>query len=1092
MKRLIIFILFFRCCLPIFSQVNELANTISQIKEQHGDSIARNYLESKKDSLEQVGESILYMIYWGLLTSNMWNANPNEKLQKEYRDYLNLAIDDEVKDAEFVPSSELLPSLWQLASDYYKILYEEGDKEGALAILSCIHRWFKPYEDARNTIGYANSLLDLCIIMVRDMHKYKESEPYCREYAQIAKSVYGDSSGQYAVSLYNITILPHIKSEEKIDLLNKAISIYEHTDSLQPETLSLMKQSYEIQIAETTGIANTEAIDYFTEGILPLGKCSMLIISGRGELALESLIHYKKQIKDDQYLDTITYVNVVNLLCQAYMEIGNWASAESEITELENFIDLEELPAGLAQPFYSATSLIACRLKDYSKAIRYSLIACKQFNLTGDFGLEYTKVLGNLAIVYAEAGEYFETDYCLNAKWYIDEAISIFEERIGSLFEHGNVGITLLNNKAAIYGAIGDIKGAVSVLEEIVNNFSNNIDVREGWLLAANNLSTMYMKQGRWTDGAKLLEKLEGMNDEYNYLFAQNLALCRMYMKDNSQTSKAVEKMNHYSINNVANIFSYFASIERDDYWSQISKERICINNLVAYHTNDNQAISMAYDNALFCKLLLLNFSIILDRYFTQTLNNDLKKDYLKYKELKENLAFKAETQPVKDSLSREITIYEKKLLSSISDFEQLLNKETKTWKDVQQHLEDDEIAIEYCYAPRMEKYPDLQPYYGAFVLRKDFEFPKLVSLENVDTVEDIFDRINPDAFFINDLYTDKSKTLFEMLWDKLTPYMKNIKTIYYSPTGELSNINFDVLYGKDGIMLGDKYKMIRLSSTAKIGDIKTSYKLPLQTSVLYGNIEYDETTSEMSEASSAYKLFSGTEIQSELSLRSENERGRWGAIPSTKDEIDNIDKLLSKKGIKVSKYEETTANEESFKTLSGNSPDIIHLATHGFVIDTPQRAEGNKFFESTSIYSRKDSYMMWTGLMLAGGNNIWQGKFDLSNVEDGVLTADEISRLDLSDTKLVVLSACETARGKIDPVDGVYGLQRAFKIAGVQTIVMSLWKVQDDATSMLMTQFYKYLTDGIEKHQALWKAMMAVKEKYPDPYYWAGFIMLD
>ena len=134
----------------------------------------------------------------------------------------------------------------------------------------------------------------------------------------------------------------------------------------------------------------------------------------------------------------------------------------------------------------------------------------------------------------------------------------------------------------------------------------------------------------------------------------------------------------------------------------------------------------------------------------------------------------------------------------------------------------------------------------------------------------------------------------------------------------------------------------------------------------------------------------------------------------------------------------------------------------------------------------------MWAGLMLAGGNNIWQGKFNLTNVEDGILTADEISRLDLSNTKLVVLSACETARGKIDPVDGVYGLQRAFKLAGVQTIVMSLWKVQDDATAMLMTQFYKYLTDGVERHQALWNAMMDVRKKYKDPYYWAGFVMLD
>ena len=392
-----------------------------------------------------------------------------------------------------------------------------------------------------------------------------------------------------------------------------------------------------------------------------------------------------------------------------------------------------------------------------------------------------------------------------------------------------------------------------------------------------------------------------------------------------------------------------------------------------------------------------------------------------------------------------------------------------------------------------MEKFSELEPFYGAFVLRKGFDSPVLISLANVDVVEDVFDNDNADELFVNDLYSnDTMVKLYGMLWNKLTPYLKNVKTVYYSPTGRLSNVNFDVLHDKDGIMLGEKYSMNRVSSTANIAELKIKDSNPYQSGVLYGNIKYDETQSDMADASYTYDTFSGTEVHSELALRSENERGKWGPIPSTKKEISNIGFLLSNKGIKVHALEEKAGNEESFKALSGKSPNILHLATHGFVIDTPQRAEGNKFFASTSVYSQKDSYMMWAGLMLAGGNNIWQGNFNLSNVEDGILTADEISRLDLSNTKLAVLSACETARGKIDPVDGVYGLQRAFKMAGVGTVVMSLWKVQDDATSMLMTQFYTYLTDGIEKHQALWKAMMDVKEKYKDPYYWAGFVMLD
>jgi CHAT domain-containing protein len=92
----------------------------------------------------------------------------------------------------------------------------------------------------------------------------------------------------------------------------------------------------------------------------------------------------------------------------------------------------------------------------------------------------------------------------------------------------------------------------------------------------------------------------------------------------------------------------------------------------------------------------------------------------------------------------------------------------------------------------------------------------------------------------------------------------------------------------------------------------------------------------------------------------------------------------------------------------------------------------------------------------------------------------------------MVVLSACETAKGIIDPVDGIYGLQLAFKKAGVGSIVMSLWKVPDEATSLLMNSFYAALISGIEKHEALKKAMYEVRKKYKDPYYWAGFVILD
>ena len=131
------------------------------------------------------------------------------------------------------------------------------------------------------------------------------------------------------------------------------------------------------------------------------------------------------------------------------------------------------------------------------------------------------------------------------------------------------------------------------------------------------------------------------------------------------------------------------------------------------------------------------------------------------------------------------------------------------------------------------------------------------------------------------------------------------------------------------------------------------------------------------------------------------------------------------------------------------------------------------------------------SGLILSNGGRAWKGEHIPDWIDDGILQADEIAGLDLSGTSLLVLSACQTALGDISS-DGVYGLQRAFKNSGVETIIMSLWEVDDKATFEFMTAFYRALTKGRSKHDAFCEAQRQIKKNYEDPYYWAAFIMLD
>jgi len=134
-------------------------------------------------------------------------------------------------------------------------------------------------------------------------------------------------------------------------------------------------------------------------------------------------------------------------------------------------------------------------------------------------------------------------------------------------------------------------------------------------------------------------------------------------------------------------------------------------------------------------------------------------------------------------------------------------------------------------------------------------------------------------------------------------------------------------------------------------------------------------------------------------------------------------------------------------------------------------------------------SEIISSGLALAGANTWLQYRLLPSEAEDGILTAEDVSGIDLSNTELVTLSACETGLGDVLTGEGVFGLRRAFVLAGAQTFVMSLWKVPDEQTKELMVDFYNRLLAGKLRPEALRDAQLAMKEKYPDPYYWGAFI---
>ena len=235
--------------------------------------------------------------------------------------------------------------------------------------------------------------------------------------------------------------------------------------------------------------------------------------------------------------------------------------------------------------------------------------------------------------------------------------------------------------------------------------------------------------------------------------------------------------------------------------------------------------------------------------------------------------------------------------------------------------------------------------------------------------------------------------------------------------------------------------------------------------------------------------------------LNRELDSTRTGAsyLPGTKKEVETIAKVLSAKRWQVDVSGGKNATENKIKYFSGNnSKAILHIATHGFAFpDKEEKIKGRelRMMNGNDKYKASDNPMIRSGLLFSGANMTWQGKGDsLLNTtnEDGVLTAYELSQLDLSNTKLAVLSACETGKGAIQGSEGTFGLKRGFKLAGVEQMIVSLWSVPDNATKDLMTYFYKDLVRTLNPVISFENAQKSMRKEYPnEPSKWAGFVLV-
>ena len=364
---------------------------------------------------------------------------------------------------------------------------------------------------------------------------------------------------------------------------------------------------------------------------------------------------------------------------------------------------------------------------------------------------------------------------------------------------------------------------------------------------------------------------------------------------------------------------------------------------------------------------------------------------------------------------------------------------------------------------------------YATYIIDKEQKYPLLKPLFAESQIDSL-GIVRPDMFYDTDFAYD----VIRLLWDPIKEHITEGATVYYVPSQMLFQICLESLPLEDGTLLGDHYNLVRLSSAREL--VKKQKKINVTSAVLYGGLQYDLEPEFMAQNAQQYDLSSLMVMRGGGIVRGDSV---FRELPNSRIEVESIAEILRRSKFEVTSYVGMNGTEESFLNMHGKSPQILHLATHGFYY-TPTQANEIDYLKGYS------DAMSLSGLIMSGGNAAWSGKKLPEGVLGGVLTANNISCLDFSNTDMVVLSACQTGQGNVT-AEGLYGLQRAFKKAGVGTMVMTLWSVSDKVTTEFMIKFYEVLAvNDWDKHKAFKQAKSFIRTNYSDPYYWAAFVILD
>lgn len=628
--------------------------------------------------------------------------------------------------------------------------------------------------------------------------------------------------------------------------------------------------------------------------------------------------------------------------------------------------------------------------------------------------------------------------------------------------------------------AIDDYNTAESVLmncapEVIAANLGTVLLLRAASYFAAGDYPSAKQDYLR---NLQLVETNSGKNS-LEYLEALGfLARIEGYNQDHADGSRHYREAVQGMLDIARADLKYLPSSYREAYWSKLSSLVWTMSDygLTGGFMQDDFTES-AYNALLFSKGLLLASERGMETMVRTCDNPDIAEDYNRLLQLRQDYKA-AEAKQDKEratALYAEFTAVDNKITGLLNELGGMAFVDSVSYRDVRSALGKGEVVVDFVDFVTAEQ----KHQYAAYIVKHNWEHPKLVSVFEAAQMDSLLASVqgNPDRLYEKSV----APGLYSLVWKAVEPYVGN-RTTYIIPSGVLHTIALEsVPMGRT--TLGEKYRIVRLTSAKEAISYKKNRSLGgVSDAVLYGGLEYNMTVSDMVAQHERYSLPPLFAVRGLNKTRGDS---LFTNLPSTMDEVIEIEKILTLSNMKVSPFTAMQGTEESFVSMSGQAPDILHIATHGFFYTSSDARK-------VAALSGYSDIMYLTGLVMAGGNAGWKGEKLPAGVLGGLLTSEDIAHLDLSATRMVVLSACETGLGEATN-EGLLGLQRAFKKAGVQTLVMSLWQVSDLVTKEFMVSFYRNLTQkGWNKQRAFMQARKDIQKKYAEPYYWAGFVMVD